>query len=101
MARFSVNVYEEQALAAARAISTPERVSIAEDIASDARADAPVRTGEYRNGIGVQVDGDEVRVVDTDPESVYKEYGTSDTPAHAVLTDAARQHGRYTGWNPR
>ncbi|MCA1185708.1 hypothetical protein LCD36_04480 [Saccharopolyspora sp. 6T] len=49
----------------------------------------------------VEVDGDEVRMVDTDPEAVYKEYGTNDTPAHAVLTDAARKRGRYRGWNPR
>ena len=39
--------------------------------------------------------------IDTDPESVYKEYGTSDTPAHAVLTNAARKRGRYRGWSPR
>ncbi|WP_344677420.1 HK97 gp10 family phage protein [Saccharopolyspora taberi] len=82
-------------------MSTDERARIAREAAAEARADAPVRTGEYRSGIGVEVSGDEVRIVDTDPESIYKEYGTSDTPAHAVLTDAARKRGRYRGWNPQ
>lgn len=96
-----VTVYTEQAIREALRISTPKRVEIAQQIASEARAEAPVRTGEYRDGIGTRTDGDRVFAEDTDPESLYKEYGTSDTPAHAVLTDAARRHGRYTGWQPR
>lgn len=96
-----VTVFPAQAIAEALKISTPKRVEIANEIAAEARATAPVRTGEYRDGIGVEVSGDRVAAVDNDPESVYKEYGTSDTPAHAVLTEAAMRHGRYSGWQPR
>lgn len=96
-----VTIFTAVALAQATRISTPERVEIAEDVAAEAQADAPVLTGAYRNGIEVQVAGNQVSVVDMDPDSIYKEYGTSDTPAHASLTEAAMRHGRYTGWQPR
>lgn len=96
-----VRVFNAQALREARRLSTIERVVVAREAAAEARADAPVRTGEYRDGITVQTESDEVRLVDTDPEAIHKEYGTSDTPAHAVLTDAARKRGRYRGWTPR
>jgi hypothetical protein len=101
MAGVRVRVFAAEALREARALSTDERARIAREAAAEARADAPVRTGAYRDGIGVEVSGDEVRIVDTDPEAVHKEYGTVDTPAHAVLTDAARKRGRYRGWEPR
>lgn len=94
-------VFARQAIAEAYRLSTPKRVQIAEEIVSEARAAAPVQTGEYRDGIHSEVDGDRVAAVDDDPESIYKEFGTSTTPAHAVLTDAARKHGRYSGWQPR
>ncbi|WP_280201218.1 hypothetical protein [Nocardia cyriacigeorgica] len=58
-------------------------------------------TGAYRDGIGTEFSGTTVRVVDDDPDAIYKEYGTVDTPAHAAVTDAARRHGRYRGWTPR
>lgn len=96
-----VTVFKAAALAEALRISTQERARIAEEIAAEAQADAPVLSGAYRNGIEVQVDGERVSVVDMDPDAVYKEYGTSDTPAHASLTEAAMRHGRYTGWQPR
>lgn len=96
-----VTVFDEIARREALRISTPKRVAIAHEIASEARAAAPVRTGEYRDGIGVEVAGDKVSAVDTDPESIYKEYGTHTTPAHAVLTEAAMNHGRYSGWQPK
>lgn len=96
-----VTVYAAQAIAEARRISTARRVQIAGEIAAEAQADAPVLTGAYRNGISVEVSGDQVSVVDFDPDAVYKEYGTSDTPAHASLTEAAMHHGKYTGWQPR
>lgn len=83
------------------ALSTPDRTQIAEEIAAEARASAPVRTGEYRDGISVVSSGDQVAVVDSDPTAGFKEYGTGDTPAHAVLTDAARRHGKYSGIRPR
>lgn len=78
-----------------------ERVDLAEQIADEARAAAPVVSGAYRGGIGVDVAGTEVRVVDDDDRAVFKEYGTNDTPAHAALTQAAMNHGVYRGWQPR
>lgn len=96
-----VTVFAAIAIAEATRISTPSRVEIANEVAAEAQADAPVRSGAYRNGIEVQVDGDRVSVVDMDPDAIYKEYGTSDTPAHASLTEAAMNHGRYSGWQPR
>lgn len=101
MAGVRVTVYNRQALAEARRLSTPKRAQIAHQAAATARANAPVQTGEYRGGIGVEVNGDQVLIVDNDPEAFYKEYGTADTPAHAALTDAARQHGRYSGYQPK
>lgn len=96
-----VTVYVDQAMREAYPLSTPKRVQVAHQAAGEARAAAPVRTGEYRDGVGVRTEGDRVFLVDEDDESIVKEYGTHDTPAHAVLTDAARKHGRYTGWQPR
>ncbi|EOM78066.1 hypothetical protein Rrhod_0607 [Rhodococcus rhodnii LMG 5362] len=85
----------------ARRISTDDRVKIAEEAASEARAMAPVLDGDYRDGIDVRVDGDRVFLVDDDEEAIFKEYGTSTTPAHAAVTDAARSRGKYSGWKPR
>lgn len=96
-----VTIYAAQAIREAYRLSTEQRAQIAHQIAGDARADAPVDTGEYRGGIGVEVNGDQVMVVDNDPEAFYKEFGTSTTPVHASLTNAAKQHGRYTGFQPK
>jgi hypothetical protein len=85
----------------AAGMSTPRRQQIGREIAAAARSAAPVLTGAYRDGIGTVFSGTTVRVVDEDPDGIYKEYGTSDTPAHAALTDAARARGRYRGWRPR
>jgi hypothetical protein len=101
MAGFRVTVYDAETAREARRISTEDRVKIAEQIARTAIGNAPVLTGEYRAGIGVEVSGDDVSVVDNDPEAGFKEYGTADTPAHATLTDAARQYGKYSGMQPR
>lgn len=96
-----VTIFAEAARRGAYRISTPQRVEIAHEAANDARGSAAVLTGAYRSGIGVQVDGDHVAIVDEDPDAIHKEYGTADTPAHAALTDAARRHGKYTGMTPR
>jgi hypothetical protein len=101
VAGIRVTVYEAEAIREARKISTEERGKIAEQVARTAISNAPVLTGEYRGGIGVKVSGDDVSVVDEDPEAGFKEYGTADTPAHATLTDAARQYGKYSGMQPR
>lgn len=96
-----VTVYPDRARAQARAISLDARIDIANQAAQDARASAPVLTGDYRDGISVEVSGDRVLLVDNDPDAVFKEYGTADTPPHAALTNSARQHGKYSGWRPR
>jgi bacteriophage HK97-gp10 putative tail-component len=101
MANVRITVYDQRARADAYRASTEGRAQIAHQAADIARDRAPVDTGEYRDGIGVEVAGDSVRIVDNDDESVYKEYGTEDTPAHATLTDAARQFGRYSGFQPK
>lgn len=95
-----VTIFTEVAIREAKRISTEERIQIAEEIAAEAQASAPVLTGRYRNNIAVKVSGDTVSVVDEDPTAGFKEYGTGDTPAHAVLTDAARRHGKYSGIQP-
>lgn len=96
-----VTVYGAQAVREAVHLSTVARVEIAERGAADARGRAPVVTGEYRAGIHPEVAGTSVKVVDDDPEAFYKEYGTSDTPAHATLTDSMRKFGKYSGFQPK
>lgn len=58
-------------------------------------------TRAYRDGISVAVEGVTVKVIDSDDDAIHKEYGTSDTPAHAALTTAAMAHGKYSGMRPR
>lgn len=96
-----VTIYPAELYKETMDASRTGRRRLSETIASEARAAAPVLTGAYRNGISVAQAGDEVSVVDSDPTAFYKEYGTSDTPAHASLTNAARRHGKYTGYQPR
>lgn len=101
MAGIRVTLYPEQLYREARQATTPRRVEVAHEAAGDAVAAAPVESGEYRDGISVQVAGDSVKLVDEDPEAFYKEYGTVQTPAHATLTTAAKKYGRYSGMKPR
>ncbi|MFT3661993.1 MAG: HK97 gp10 family phage protein [Gordonia sp. (in: high G+C Gram-positive bacteria)] len=82
------------------ASSVESRREIAEQAAADARTAAPVLTGAYRDGIGAVAHGDEVLIVDDDPAAIPKEYGTSDTPAHASLITAASRYGHYYGTRP-
>ena len=98
-----VVIYRDQSREEAYMGSTEDRAQIAGQAADIARANAPVQTGEYRSGIGVVVDEGEglVQIVDDDPEAEWKEYGTSDTPAHAVLVNAASEFGKYSGVMPR
>ncbi|AKV58864.1 hypothetical protein AK829_06455 [Corynebacterium riegelii] len=86
---------------AAREGSFADRKRIAQEIMIEARPLAPVLTYAYRGGIAVEIDGQDVSVVDNDEDAVYKEYGTSDTPAHAALTTVAMKYGRYRGMRPR
>lgn len=96
-----MTVYAARVDEQARQLSTPARVEIAHQIVGVHRGSAPVDSGNYRDGATVTIYGDEVAVVNRDPDAKYKEYGTEDTPPHATMTNAARQFGRYTGWGPR
>lgn len=101
MADVRVTVFAAEAIRLAREATVAERAQIAEQAADDARATARVDTGEFKAGIGVEVDGTLVRIVNNDPEAGYKEYGTADTPAQATMTNAARRYGRYSGVQPK
>ncbi|MEJ6019874.1 hypothetical protein [Corynebacterium sp. H113] len=96
-----LTLFQQELRRETRQESTKKRRDIAGKIAADARSSAPVVTGAYRGGIGVEEDGDTVMVVDNDPDAIHKEYGTSDTPAHAALTNAAMAYGKYSGMRPR
>lgn len=75
-----------------------DRYKVAQRIAAEGAAAAPRVTGAYAGGMQARRYGSgTVGVVDSDPESLYKEYGTVDTPAHASLTNAARRYGSYRG----
>lgn len=99
--RARVTIYHDRARRRARLLSVPKRQHIAEQIAADARSMAPRLTGEYATSFGVETAGTQVRVVSDDDTAIHKEYGTSDTPAHATLTNAAQRYGRYSGTRPR
>lgn len=75
-----------------------DRYDVALAAAAEGRGAAPRVTGQYAGGMGARRYGSgAVVIVDTDPETLYKEWGTVDTPPHAALTNAARRYGRYTG----
>lgn len=101
MAGVRVTVFAAEASRLAREASVDERADVASRAADDARATAHVDTGEFKAGIGVEVDGTLVRIVNNDPEAGYKEYGTADTAAQATMTNAARRYGKYSGVQPK
>jgi hypothetical protein len=92
-----VIIYTALVRAAASRYSTDLRAAIASAAADIARSTAPVDSGEFKVGAGSEVAGETVLIVNNDPEAGYKEYGTSDTPAHMTMTNAARKFGRYYG----
>lgn len=96
-----ITIFGAAAIAEARQIARAQLEDIAGQVAAAAKSSAPVESGEYRDGIGVETRGDKVYVVNNDDEAIYKEYGTVDTPAHATMTNAARQFGKYSGMTPR
>jgi len=63
----------------------------AELIAAAARANAPVRTGAYRDSIHIENREDAVYVVADAPYAIWIEVGTADTPAFAPLRRAVAQ----------
>lgn len=105
MAKVSLlaRAFAKEAIKQATASTLEARAQIAHLAADDARTEAPVLTGAYRGGITVFVDEGEgtVTISDTDETAIHKEYGTSDTPAHATLINAASRYGKYYGARPR
>lgn len=95
-----ITIYEDVSRRSARRLARPKLVEVAERIAADAQAFAPVQTGTYAGSFSVST-SDGVRVESNDETAIHKEYGTSDTPAHAALTEAAMRHGKYSGTRPR
>lgn len=100
MSLAKVTVFDDVARQEARQIARPDLVSIAGKIAGDASGFAPRRTGRYAGSFSVETSNG-VRVVSSDNTAIHKEYGTSDTPAHASLTEAAMRYGKYKGTRPR
>lgn len=96
-----LTLYREQLRRETKQESLEGRREIATKIAGDAKSAAPVLTGAYSGGMAVEESGGTVMVVDNDDDAIHKEYGTSDTPAHAALTNAAMAYGRYSGMRPR
>lgn len=96
-----VTIYRDNAQADARRISTEGRKDIAEQIKAEFEATAPRRKGEYAGGASITVEGNRVFVADNDPEAFWKEYGTSRMRGIASMTNAARKHGKYSGFKPR
>lgn len=73
-------------------------VSEAAEVAAQiARAIAPVDSGEYRDSIHVESDGEQTRLVAGTDHGIYVEIGTEDTPAFHVLTRAAEAAGLEIG----
>lgn len=98
----TVTIFHRRLPATVRRESFKAREKIASKIVAEAKLSAPVVSGAYVRGMSVTTDGGMfVRVVDNDETSIHKEYGTSDTPAHAALTNAAMGYGRYSGTRPR
>jgi len=93
--RARLQIFEAAVYSQAKRGSLPGRREMAEEAADEARRLAPVVSGAYRDGVAVEEEGDNVFLVDNDPLAYIKEYGTVDTPAHAILTDASRKLARY------
>lgn len=100
MSQARITIYAQVARSEARKLSRPDLVRVAGKIAGDASGFAPRLTGRYAGSFTVET-SDGVRVVSSDTTAIHKEYGTSDTPAHAALTEAAMRYGRYSGTRPR
>jgi hypothetical protein len=99
--RVRIEVYNALAIAEARLGTKEGLEAIAQAIVDDARGSAPVETGEFRDSMAVSSAGNKVYAEAQDEKAIYVEYGTSDTPAHATMTNAARKFGKYTGMQPR
>lgn len=95
-----LTIYHDIAERRAKTISRPELIKIAGKVAGEASGGAPRLTGKYAGSFAVDTSRG-VRVVSADNTALHKEYGTSTTPAHAALTQAAMRYGQYRGTRPR
>jgi hypothetical protein len=88
---------DERAIAAVgRSVET----QLAEAVLEDARAivrDQAYDTGRLYDGLGVEADGDEARVVSTAPYSRFVHDGTVDTEAVPFLRQAATRVASRAG----
>lgn len=100
MTNATITIFKDAAQREAKVLARPDLVKIAGKIAGDATGFAPRRTGRYAGSFAVDT-ANGVRVRSSDDTAIHKEYGTSDTPAHAALTEAAMRYGRYQGTQPR
>jgi len=100
VANAKITIYDKAVRGEAKELARPDLVTVAGKIAGDASGFAPRRTGIYAGSFTVD-SSEGVRVVSSDTTSIHKEYGTSDTPAHAALTEAAMRYGKYSGTRPR
>lgn len=74
--------------AALDAAITEMLYGLVEDVADDARRNAPVETGELQDSIHGEVVGTEGRVSATADHAAYVELGTSEMPAQPYLRPA-------------
>ena len=93
-ARFLPSTMLDLALAQA---TTAGRRRLAGKIADAAAASAPVESGKFAASIHAVTAGDDVAVVSSDEAAPHIEYGTSDTPPHATISNAARRYGQLRG----
>ncbi|OZF47570.1 HK97 gp10 family phage protein [Rhodococcus sp. 14-2470-1a] len=96
-----LTVYPAQVRQQVTDTTLDDRVDIAKLIVAEAQPVAPVDTGYFQSQFDVETEGSRVFAVNSADDASYIEFGTLDTPPAAVMTDAARNHGKYSGWVPR
>lgn len=69
-------------------IGVDDLVAAAERLRDEVAARAPVREGELRGSVHVEVENNEIAVIADDVASVHVEYGTSDTPIQPFFRPA-------------
>ncbi len=79
----------DRAPAKVRGRATKDLATWSRDTENAARAAAPVRSGELRDGIHARALGLAAEVVSEAPHSVYVEEGTSDTAPQPFMSPAA------------
>jgi hypothetical protein len=83
-----------------RGVGRSIEIQLAEAVLEDARAIVRAqayRTGRLHDGLGVEAEGDGVRVISTAPYSRFVHDGTVDTEAVPFLREAATRVGSRAG----